>query len=218
LYDVRRIDGIRFGVRLSKPDDYQIVYGQQEKSFLGVKPQHGDVVLDVGAHIGTYTLRYSRLVGSEGAVIAFEPEPSNRRILRWNIRLNRAQNVTVRSEALGDFHGKGRLKLSEFTGVHSFTRTSDEIHQTGEVLVPIITLDELNLDRVNLVKIDVEGYELAVLKGGEKMIKHFRPTMQIEVHQPHGQNCETCNWLKSLGFSPTVTYDAGGAHWIEIRQ
>jgi FkbM family methyltransferase len=218
LYDVRRIDGIRFGVRLSKPDDYQIVYGQQEKSFLRVKPQHGDVVLDVGAHIGTYTLRYSRLVGSEGAVIAFEPEPSNRRILRWNIRLNHAQNVTVRSEALGDFHGKGRLKLSAFTGVHSFTRTSDEIHQTGEILVPIITLDELNLDRVNLVKIDVEGYELEVLKGGEKMIKHFRPTMQIEVHQPHGQNCETCNWLKSLGFSPTKTYDAGGAHWIEIRQ
>jgi FkbM family methyltransferase len=216
LYDVRRVDGISFGVRLSKPDDYQIVYGQQEKAFLGLRPSPGDVVLDVGAHVGSYTLRYSRMVGYEGRVLAFEPEPSNRRILRWNIRLNKAGNVIVHREALGNFHGKGRLKLSTYTGVHSLVRTSAEIHQTGEILVQMIKMDELDMDRVNLIKIDVEGYELEVLKGGEKMIRRFKPNLQIEVHRPHRVECETCNWLANLGLVPTVTSDAGGTHWVQV--
>ncbi len=217
LYDVRRVDGIRFGVRLSKPDDYQIVYGEQEKAFLELRPSLGDVVLDVGAHIGSYTLRYSRIVGDEGRVVAFEPEPENRRILRWNIRLNKAENVTVCPEALGNFHGEARLKLSAYAGVHSFVRTSAEIRQTGEILVPIIKMDELDMDRVNLIKIDVEGYELEVLRGGERMIRRFKPNLQIEVHRPHGLECETCNWIKNLGLVPKVTSDAGGAHWVQVR-
>src|SRR5438105_3802305 len=92
LYDVRKVDGISFGVRLSRPDDYQIVYGQQEKGFLDLKPAPSDAVLDVGAHIGSYTLRYSGMVGNGGRVVAFEPEPDNRRILNWNIRLNKAHH------------------------------------------------------------------------------------------------------------------------------
>ncbi len=218
LYDVRGLDGINFGVRLSKPDDYQIVYGQQEKAFLGLKPSLGDVVLDVGAHIGSYTLRYSKMVGSQGKVIAFEPEPDNRRILNWNIRLNKAGNVSVRSEALGNFHGKARLKLSVHAGVHSFVRTSSEIRQTGEILVPVMRMDELDMGRVNLIKVDVEGYELEVLRGAEELIRRFKPNLQIEVHRPHGPECETCNWLTNLGLVPTVTSDAGGAHWVEVRR
>jgi len=175
LYDVRKVDGIRFGVRLSKPDDYQIVYGQQEKGFLDLKPSLGDVVLDVGAHVGSYALRYSRIVGNKGRVVAFEPEPDNRRILNWNIRLNKADNVSPRSEALGNFRGKGRLKLSAFAGVHSFVRTSAEIHQTGEILVPVMKLDDLDMARVDLMKIDVEGYELEVLRGGEETITRLTP-------------------------------------------
>lgn len=216
FWDVRKVDGIRFGVRLSKPDDYQIVYGEQEKAFLGLKPNAGEFVLDIGAHIGSYALRYSRLVGDEGTVMAFEPEPDNRRILRWNVRLNGVQNVVIRPEALGDFHGGSRLRLSTYGGVHSFVRTSQEIHHIGEALVPMIRLDELDLGRVDMIKIDVEGYEMEVLKGGEKMIREFKPKMQIEVHQPHGHDCETCNWLKHLGFLPATTFDSGGAHWIQI--
>ncbi|TMI06377.1 FkbM family methyltransferase [Candidatus Bathyarchaeota archaeon] len=216
LYDVRKVGGISFGVRLSNPEDYQIVYGQQERMFLGLKPSPGEFVLDIGAHIGSYTLRYSRLVGDEGTVLAFEPEPDNRRILRWNVQLNGVQNVVIRPEALGDFHGKSRLRLSVYGGVHSFVRTSQEIRQIGEAFVPMIRLDELNLDRVDMIKIDVEGYEMEVLKGGEKMIRRFKPKMQIEVHRPHRSDCETCNWLKHLGFLPATTFDSGGAHWIQI--
>ena len=216
LYDVRKVDGIRFGVRLSKPDDYQIVYGQQEKGFLDLKPSLGDVVLDVGAHVGSYALRYSRIVGNKGRVVAFEPEPDNRRILNWNIRLNKADNVSPRSEALGNFRGKVRLKLSAFAGVHSFVRTSAEIHQTGEILVPVMKLDDLDMARVDLIKIDVEGYELEVLRGGEETITRLTPNLQIEVHRPHGIECETCNWLTNLGLLPKVTSDAGGAHWVQV--
>src|SRR5712664_503422 len=103
LYDVRRVDGIRFGVRLSRPDDYQIVYGEQERAFLFLKPRRDDFVLDVGAHIGSYSLRYSGLVGERGSVLAFEPEPNNCRMLRWNLRLNQTQNVIIHQEGIRQF-------------------------------------------------------------------------------------------------------------------
>jgi FkbM family methyltransferase len=218
FYDVRRVDGIRFGVRLSRPDDYQIVYGEQERAFLDLKPRDGDFVLDVGAHIGSYALRYSHLVGKGGTVLAFEPEPNNYRILTWNLQLNHIQNVEIRQEALGNFHGKSRLRISAHAGVHSFVRSSDEINQTGERVVSVVRLDDLDLDRLDLIKIDVEGFEVEVLKGGENTLRRFKPRMQIEVHQPHTPECETCNWLRDIHFNPAIIVDAGGAHWIRIDQ
>ncbi len=74
---------------------------------MSIKPRRGDSVVDAGANIGSYSLRYSKMVGEDGRVTAFEPDPENRRILRWNVRLNNARNVNVRGEALGGFTGTG---------------------------------------------------------------------------------------------------------------
>jgi len=215
LYDVRTVDGIRFGVRLSKPEDYEVVYGSHEKAFLDIKPGQGDFVLDLGAHIGSYTLRYSRLVGENGSVIAFEPSPENRRILRWNLRLNNAQNVEVRGEALGDFTGTASLSLSPSSTGHSLHHLPDNIHQGGRILVPTIKLDDIQLDRVDFVKMDVEGNEMNVLRGGERTFLSRKPKMQIEVHAPHGQECSVCNWLQDKGFSTKVLGRAGTGDMIE---
>ncbi len=217
LYDVRTVDGVRFGVRMSKPEDYEVVYGSHEKAFLNVKPIKGDFVLDIGAHIGSYTLRYSRLVGEKGSVIAFEPGPENRRILRWNLRLNNTQNVEVRKDALGDFTGTAKLSLSSSSTGHSLRRLPQNINQSGELTVAVTKLDDIHLHRVDFVKIDVEGYEMNVLKGGERTILSRKPRMQIEVHGPHGQKCPVCNWLGDRGLSVTVLGGAGTGHMIEAH-
>ncbi len=217
LYDVRTVDGIRFGVRLSRPEDYMVIYMSHEKAFHELKPARGDVVLDMGAHIGSYSLRYSRLVGQEGRVISFEPDPENRRILSWNLRLNNAQNVQVRREALGDFTGEGKLRISSFPGQHSFVHSSKGIRQVSEIVVPVAKLDDIRLDKVDFVKMDVEGYELNVLRGGEKTILSLRPRMQIEVHGLHGPECQVCLWLEARGLSRTIIDRAPGSHWIEAR-
>ncbi len=157
---MRKVDGIRFGVRLSKVEDYMFIYMSHERAFLDMKPIKGDVVLDAGAHLGSYTLRYSRAVGNEGKVISFEPEPDNRRILCWNLELNNARNVEVHKEALGDFTGMARLRISSFSGQHSFVHPAQNIRQVNEVPTFVVRLDDAPLGRVDFVKMDVEGYEM----------------------------------------------------------
>ncbi len=216
IYDVREVDGVKFGVRLFRPRQYGWIYQPFDKeAFLSVRPRRGDCALDIGAHIGTYSLRYSKMVGPQGQVIAFEPEPENRRLLSWNVRLNNAHNVLIRGEAVGDFTGTAELKLSSLSGHHSLVRS---IRQVGKTTVPVIRLDDLCLSRVDIIKIDVEGYEMGVLKGAERTIRSLRPRMQIEVHQQHSMTCEVCNWLEDKGFSTKVLREdpEASGHFIGV--
>ncbi len=217
IFEVRRIDEIKFALRPSRPADYVAAYGIWEKPFPLVKPQRGDIVLDIGAHIGAYALRYSRIVGPEGRVIAFEPEPSNRRMLDMNVRLNGAQNIEVRSEALGDFTGTGSLKMSLYSGSHSLARSP---HQVGEMRVSVTKLDDLRLPRLDLLKIDAEGWEFNILKGGEKTIRACRPEMEIEVHGTHALDCEVCCFLEREGYSTKILHEDtkqtnNRTHWVK---
>ena len=222
IYDVRNIDGLRLGTRLFR--DLTVRDEMDEEAFLRIKPEEGGAVFDVGANIGTYTLRYARIVGPKGRVVAFEPVPDNRRILSWNVNLNNLQNVTVRSEALGDFDGKARLNLSHGPSAESFIV---EVRKSGEIEVQVATLDSLKLDRLDLVKIDVEGAELSVLRGAKSTLKNLRPRMQIEVHAHHDEICPVCNWLADLGYSTRLIhqktigakyqkiYETSQIHWVD---
>lgn len=156
-----------------------------------LKPKRGDVVLDVGASYGFYTLMASRLVGKEGFVAAFEPSNSSYRGLLANLQLNRTvvKNVKPFKIALGDFDGE-----TKFWGFST-------VFQKGESfeLVPLKMLDtvvdELKLNRVSLIKIDVEGTELKVLKGALKTIKKHKPKLTIAAyHYPH-ESAEVMEWL-----------------------
>jgi FkbM family methyltransferase len=129
--------------------------------------QAGMTVIDVGAHVGYFTLLAARLVGPGGRVYAFEPDPSNYSLLRRNIKLNGYQNITAINQAVSDRSGSGTLFLSGMdTGSHSLF-PSMPVHGVEEI--PVTTLDTF-LDRegwpsIHVVKIDVEGSELSVLAG-----------------------------------------------------
>ena len=151
------------------------IYEEVETDFVKKVIQKGNIVIDVGANIGYYTLIFARLVGNEGKVFAFEPEPSNFNILNRNLQLNGYKNVIVEQKAISDNNGKIRLYISELTtGMH---RTYPSKYcSKAFVDVDLIKLDDYFskislIDKINFIKIDVEGAEFGVLKGISNILK-----------------------------------------------
>lgn len=136
--------------------------------------KNGDVVLDIGAFIGDHTIYYSKLVGDNGSVIAFEPNRDSFFCLEHNLKAYK--NVELINSAIGKEYG--------------FVRTVDVLGNIGmNFLIPdnlggivIYSLNQMEIDRIDFIKIDVEGFELDVLIGGKETINKFKPTMLIEIN------------------------------------
>ncbi len=145
----------------------------------------GDVVYDVGAHIGYLTLLAARLAAAEGHVYAFEAHPRNRALLERNIQMNRAGNVTVVPAAVSDHGGEVEFALFSYSFVGRIVDA--ETPADGErVRVPALTLDEFLTTGARppqVLKIDVEGAEARVLAGALKLIEQHRPVIIAEVRE-----------------------------------
>jgi FkbM family methyltransferase len=146
-------------------DDYE----RFETELFKKQVKKGMTVLDIGAHIGYYTLVAANLVGEDGRVFAFEPHPHNFAVLEKNVRINGYKNVVLVQKAVSDKSGHIKLFLSEYGTLHSLS------NQVGKksIVVEAVTLDEfLGKDcKVDVVKVDVEGAEMLVLLGGDRIIK-----------------------------------------------
>lgn len=142
-------------------------YERAEIAALCSRIRPGDTVLDIGANIGLYTLAMSRAAGPEGRVVAFEPDPSNVELLERNVAENACENVVVMACALGDEDTETDLyQVDEGRGNLSFA----DLGCTGvSVKVPVRrgeqVLEELEIEAVQVAKIDVEGAEPLVLEG-----------------------------------------------------
>lgn len=160
----------------------------------------GYVCCDIGAEYGLYTLTFASRVGPRGTVLAFEPLPGPGRFLARTVRWLRASNVAVHQHALGDEPRQGTMSLPKRRGlpVHGRAFLADDADGLGpnaefagdqRLQVTVSTLDRVvaqsGLDRVDFIKIDVEGYEPAVLRGAEETIRRFRPVLLIEIEDRH---------------------------------
>jgi FkbM family methyltransferase len=143
----------------------------------------GDVVVDIGAHIGWYATIASSLV-QEGKVIAFEPYPTNASTLKENLRLNHCDNVSVMECALGE--QSGTTSLASHEGDSGSVTALTWAHE-GRSEVPITTLDDvddaLDFGPVALVKIDVEGWEGHVIGGATKTLSRAKRVL-VEINRP----------------------------------
>jgi len=144
----------------------------------------GTWAFDVGAHVGLFTIPLARAVGSSGGVVAFEPLPENARRLVENLARNTVLNVRVWEAAAGQFEGESELRLANDS---AFTSTADVFlgRATGTLVrVPSMTVDrvwqEVGQPRVSVMKVDVEGAELAVLNGSRGLIAGCSPAVLIE--------------------------------------
>jgi len=162
------------------------------------------IFVDVGAHVGKYTIMMGRRLGRKGRVIAIEPEPSNFAALTTNVRLNRLTNVSCFAVACTDSEGPVPLYLARHASMHSLERGSGEaITVNGRALDGV--LESLGIDSVALMKIDVEGAEGWVLRGAERTLRRSRDvTVLLEAW-----SVGPLRYLKSLGF--TVSSAAGAA-------
>jgi FkbM family methyltransferase len=139
----------------------------------------GDIVLDIGAYIGTHTVFFAQQVGTLGKVLAFEPQRSSFQLLNTNLTLNALYNTHCFQAGLSDEIGVIKLPVADPYEGRNYGGLSIEGYQQGEEL-SILTIDSLHLKQCDHIKIDVEGMEAKVLRGGRETIKRLRPILYVE--------------------------------------
>ncbi len=152
------------------------------------------VVLDIGAHAGQFTKLFARAVPA-GRVYAFEPGSYARSILRSVVWLHRLGNVEIVPVALGAADGLAHLNIplkhrgSYGFGLSHLGTAADRWPMVATELVALTTIDAvaaaLALNRVDFIKADIEGWELALLRGAEETLRRFRPVLLIELSEAH---------------------------------
>lgn len=167
----------------------------------------GDIALDVGANVGAHTVFLSHLVGKRGQVLAFEPLPANIDALKETVRRRaRHTNIVILPFAVGNSTLRKERVTLKVPGDDS-TQASLALQTTGswegkppvgEVVVPLTSLDACkdvqSLHDIDLVKIDVEGGELDVLRGASQTLSRHLPLIYCEAYD---------KWQASFGYSPT---------------
>ena len=143
----------------------------------------GDYCLDIGAHVGCFSIFMALLVGPQGRVKAVEPMPANLSLLEKNIAQNDLENVIELHEACCAAR-EGGVFLN--LGPSSFESSLSHDFGHGSIPVPALTVDGLALKngKLDFIKLDVEGAELDVLQGAETALAKFRPALVIELHPP----------------------------------
>jgi FkbM family methyltransferase len=188
--------------------------------------QEGDSAYDVGANIGIHTMFMSRKVGERGNVIAFEPEENNYEALLNNIGINNLKNILPVNTALGDTFDEGNLHRRKHIGIGaiSLIKTDDsQSCQKVEIKPGDFLVQNLSLPIPKVVKIDVEGYEYAVLKGLSKTLSNEScKLLCCEIHRtlyPSGTTKEDIiDSIKILGFGNINTYLRGGEiHFVALK-
>ena len=150
-----------------------------EIGFLPKFVRAGDIVVDVGGNHGLYTYHLSRLVGPSGRVHTFEPMPPNIHILRHTIRVHRLNNVTVHPRACGQNLERATFHIPLDHGVPELGGARQGIEGLP-FDCEVVRLDDVIGGRVSFLKVDVEGAELFVLRGAERILRESRPVVLFE--------------------------------------
>jgi FkbM family methyltransferase len=189
-------------------------------------PKEGDTVIDIGAHIGRYTITSSKQVGNTGKVVAIEADPDNFQLLKRNIALNNLTNVLPLNYAV--FSTRTRMKLYEQSASAKYNslmlaraaKTKNYVEVNADTLDSILKLNEVN--QVNWIKIDVEGAEFEVLKGSTKTLSTENVSLLIEIHNiadpRHYDNI--LDFLKYHNYEITFEqrYDGSGESHVIFRK
>lgn len=177
--------GLKLVARGADPNFARGIYEQPMQETVISNLSAGDVFFDVGANIGFFSLIAARRVGAEGHVYAFEPVPRNVVAIRRSAQLNDLAMIRVFSEAVGAKTGRAELLLAHHIGGAALASVGAPPDMRGRMQVDVVTLDDAvtrrGLRPPSLVKIDVEGAEIDVLRGMTEIMRRFRPKIIYEV-------------------------------------
>jgi FkbM family methyltransferase len=183
--------------------------------------REGMTFVDVGANEGIFTLLAAAKVGPTGAVHAFEPSPREQSRLRANVDLNRFGQVVVHPMALGHEPGTATLNVAgaDHPGHNTLGGFSYAETAPTAVQVQVDTLDRVversGLKRIDLIKIDVEGSETAVVQGAAQTLERFRPVIVIEAFEPSLEKMGS-SVRELLDVIRSHRYDAGDPESLNV--
>jgi FkbM family methyltransferase len=175
----------------------------------------GGTFVDVGAHIGTYSLKAARVVGERGHVISVEPNPATVQALRDNIQASGTNVISVQPVACSDSETELDLFAATRSNTGETSLSRENARQSGSVSAvyhvrarPLdAILQDAGVSRVDVIKIDVEGAELLVLKGAKQTLARYSPILLVEVVDQQLQAMGTSaaelrEFLRSQGYTP----------------
>lgn len=172
-------------------------YEKENIQFLKTTIQPGNIIIDIGAHLGLMSAICAQLTGNKGSIYAFEPTPLTFEILKKVIRMNGAQNIIQPvNKAVSNFTGELDFFVDDNDGSNANSLVSRNDKNRNARKTKVVTLDdfirEKELKKLDLVKIDAEGSELDVLRGAVNSIRSFRPKIILAMHpnliKNNGQN------------------------------
>jgi len=179
LYPKNEICRSIFVTGIYEPNEFHFL-----SSFLG----SGMTVIDVGANMGLYTLFAAQRVGEQGRVVSLEPSSREYSALLHNVELNQFRNVMALPVAASDSCGTQDLLIAMFErsghntlGNFGYDTTALDHRQTVQTITLDSLVDENAFERVDLIKMDIEGAELAALKGARRLLSMYRPTLLLEL-------------------------------------
>lgn len=214
--------GVGAGLRLEgTPATREYVTGAAERPVQRVLEgalDEGTVFYDVGANVGFFTVIAARLVGRSGRVYAFEPVPRNLELLRANVRANQFDTVDVVERAVADRDGFETLRTTKNPGGASLARGAGRPPDVqAHVEVETVRLDGLvergEIAPPDVVKIDVEGAELAVLRGMKSLLEDQAPDILYEIDDRDEETIEARGdrierWLAARGYRVSYLDDS----------
>ena len=166
-----------------------------------------DIVFDIGAHAGFYTLLASRAVGIRGKIVAFEPSPKNIEILRRHVHLNQCGNVTIIGAAVTNTTGYAQFNEGENSFVGRIVNGG-----AAAVTIPTMSIDEGiiqgTLPIPMVMKIDAEGEEEKILRGARTTLMRYHPSLFLALHNDENRlHCLTI--LRECGYHVESIGDRG---------
>lgn len=159
----------------------------------------GQVIVEVGANIGAHTVFLAQHVGPSGKVLAFEPQRILFQVLCANMALNNIPNVYCFQQALGAATAIVKLPQINYQKDYNFGGVALRYYADGED-VSVTTLDSYNLQRCDLLKVDVEGMENQVLRGAVATIERLKPMLYVE-NDRKDQSAALIRYIDSLGYT-----------------
>ncbi len=201
------------------------LYGVHERNSTAhiksiVKP--GMKILECGANIGYYAMLQARLIGQAGKVYAIEPSPKNVAWMKRNIAMNGYENIEVRPGAFGAEKTTAPFYVDIRSNLSSFVKR-DDLTEFEVVDVPMMTIDDFMNEGndVDLIRMDVEGYETEILKGGEKTLqtdrapKYFFIEVHCELLKKRGSGgFEIAKYLRQFGYEVDVGFHRGSSRYV----
>jgi FkbM family methyltransferase len=219
-----------FYCRVNK-DDFKIMTIHEDEIIEHFTPKQGDIVVDIGAHIGLYTIISSNRVGTNGKVIAIEADPGNFEMLNRNIKLNQLTNVIPLNYAA--YSKETKIKLYLPSGESGFTKYNTIVSDwannedkfvevNANTLDYLLQLNHIREEEVNWIKIDVEGAEFEVLKGATNVLSKSKDiALLMELHgPPNVYRPKVQEFLNLYNFKIELekSYDENGSMHIIVQK